>query len=201
MSITSIRIDPAATRRLAQGYTSADGKLAPAKPWTWRASPVLAGCGALRSSAREMIRYVAANAGLTESKLSPALIDSHAERAEAGSAQMGIGLGWLIKKGADRSIVWHNGATGGFHSFVGFDPQSKTGVVVLSSSAGDIDDIGVHLLDAKNPLRELGWAVPVDEAQLARLGPARHVASGREGDAREAHVGPGSTESAHRGRG
>jgi D-alanyl-D-alanine-carboxypeptidase/D-alanyl-D-alanine-endopeptidase len=169
MAVTSIQVDPAATRRVAQGYANESGKLAPAAPWTWRPTSFLAGAGGLRSSAREMIRYVAANAGLTESKLSPAMADSHVERADAGSAQMGIGLAWHLRKGEGRVIVWHNGGTGGFHSFCGFDPKTKTGVVVLSSSSGDVDDIGIHLLDPTTPLREIDKTVVVDEAKLARL--------------------------------
>jgi hypothetical protein len=59
---------------------------------------------------------------------------------------MHIGLGWLIREAHGRTIHWHNGGTGGYHSFVGFDKERKTGVVVLSNSTHDIDDIGFHLL-------------------------------------------------------
>ena len=169
MTITSIQVDPAATRRVAQGYAGVNGKLTPAAPWTWRATSVLAGAGGLRSSAREMIRYVAANAGLTESKLSAALMDSHFERADAGSPQMGIGLAWHLKKSTDQLIVWHNGGTGGFHAFCGFNPKTKTGVVVLTNSTDDIDDIGIHLLDPASPLTGIETIVVLDEAKLARL--------------------------------
>jgi hypothetical protein len=65
--------------------------------------------------------------------------------------------------------VWHNGGTGGFHSFCGFDPVSRTGVVVLANSTEDIDDIGFHLLDASLPLRAVAQRVVVEEAKLARL--------------------------------
>jgi len=47
----------------------------------------------------------------------------------------------------DRTIIWHNGATNGFTSFVGFDPESNQGVVVLTNSLNIVDDIGVWLLD------------------------------------------------------
>jgi len=48
--------------------------------------------------------------------------------------------------------VWHNGGTGGYHSFIGFDKSKRLGVVVLSNSNNDIDDIGLHLLESKYEL-------------------------------------------------
>jgi serine-type D-Ala-D-Ala carboxypeptidase/endopeptidase len=53
-----------------------------------------------------------------------------------------------------REIVGHNGATGGFRSFVGYARQERIGVVVLSnaSTATGIDDIGFHLLNPNAPL-------------------------------------------------
>ena len=53
-----------------------------------------------------------------------------------------------------REIAWHNGGTGGFSSFVGYDPKARTGVVVLSnaSTPSGVDDIGLHLLNPKAPL-------------------------------------------------
>jgi len=53
-----------------------------------------------------------------------------------------------------REIVGHNGATGGFRSFVGYDPKERIGVVVLSntSTPSGIDDIGFHLLNPNAPL-------------------------------------------------
>src|SRR5262249_11326259 len=50
-------------------------------------------------------------------------------------------------------IIWHNGGTGGYRSFVGFRPRTKVGVVVLSNTftGAGIDDIGLHILDAKLP--------------------------------------------------
>ncbi|NLM07283.1 MAG: beta-lactamase family protein [Tissierellia bacterium] len=29
--------------------------------------------------------------------------------------------------------MWHNGGTGNFNSYLGFDPESKTAVVILSN--------------------------------------------------------------------
>jgi len=66
---------------------------------------------------------------------------------------MRIGLGWHIRQAPDgRRIVWHNGGTGGYHSWAGYDPTRRVGVVVLTNSTENIDDIGLKLLD---PTRRL----------------------------------------------
>jgi hypothetical protein len=78
---------------------------------------------------------------------------------------MMVGLGWHIWKGNGHRLVWHNGATGGYHTFVGLDSARGIGVVILSNSANDIDDIGFHLLDELRPLvalRSLRPAIVAD---------------------------------------
>jgi CubicO group peptidase (beta-lactamase class C family) len=59
-----------------------------------------------------------------------------------------------MAKSASGEIVWHNGGTGGYRSFVGFAPKTGLGVVVLSNTftAAGVDDIGMHLLDSHAPL-------------------------------------------------
>ena len=77
-------------------------------------------------------------------------------RHEAGAKGVEVGLCWHITTSLGGTVVWHNGETGGYHSFVGFDRKKKMGVVVLSNSAGTIDDIGMHLLDPSKPVMEPG---------------------------------------------
>jgi CubicO group peptidase (beta-lactamase class C family) len=51
------------------------------------------------------------------------------------------------------TIVWHNGGTGGYRSFIGFVPSRKAAVVTMTNSAGaGAHDIGMHLLDPALPL-------------------------------------------------
>jgi CubicO group peptidase (beta-lactamase class C family) len=113
---------------------------------------LLAGSGALRSSANDMLTFLEALLGYRESPLAPAMKAMLEVRRPAGQAT--IGLGWIIMSADGREVVGHNGATGGFRSFVGYAPQERVGVVVLSnaSTATGIDDIGFHLLNPKAPL-------------------------------------------------
>ena len=43
-------------------------------------------------------------------------------------------------------MIWHNGGTGGFRSFLGFTEQGGLGVLILSNSSEDVDDLAIELL-------------------------------------------------------
>jgi CubicO group peptidase (beta-lactamase class C family) len=81
-------------------------------------------------------------------------------RFDAGSDDR-IGYGWLTR---DASIVWHNGGTGGFSAWVGFDPASGRGVAVLGNTTRSVDPIGLRLLGADPPAESRTlpeWSVTV----------------------------------------
>ena len=113
--------------------------------------PTLAGAGALRSNMEDMLTFLAANTGPPQSQLERSMRSGHKER-ESINGQMGIGLNWHVRSVGAAEIVWHNGGTAGFHSFIGFDPASGVGAVVLANSAHDVDDIGFHLINPAIPL-------------------------------------------------
>lgn len=115
--------------------------------------PTLAGAGALRSNAEDLLRFLDANLDGASSPLPFAIPESHKPRVDAGPG-MQIGLGWHIRTTKERQLIWHNGGTGGYRSFLGFDPKRKIGVIVLENSARGSDDIGFHLLDPSLPLAE-----------------------------------------------
>jgi CubicO group peptidase (beta-lactamase class C family) len=149
MNSTGITLSPDMKARLAVGH---NGQLATVSNWDL---PTLAGAGALRSSANDMLTFLAANLGYVKSPLAPAMAAMLSVRRPTGAPGGGeIGLAWLITKPSDDEIVWHNGGTGGYRSFVGYDPKTRVGVVVLSNTftASGVDDIGMHLLDSHVPL-------------------------------------------------
>ncbi len=117
--------------------------------------PTLAGAGAIRSTAKDMTAFLSANLGYIETPLRNAMNESHRPRAQAGGAQMKIGLGWhILSAKGPGPVVWHNGGTGGYRTFAGFVKETRTGVVVLTNVGGaGHDDIGFHLLDPSIPLR------------------------------------------------
>jgi CubicO group peptidase (beta-lactamase class C family) len=93
--------------------------------------------------------------GLGEpTKLSPKMAALLRDRKSAGTPSMDIALGWHVFKRDGDEIVWHNGGTGGYRTFVGFDPKRKVGTVVLSNAGtqAGVDDIGRHIVDQRYPL-------------------------------------------------
>lgn len=109
----------------------------------------LAGAGALRSTANDMLKYLGANLGINPSPLLPAMQRAHvaAEVSRFSGAKMG--LGWFIRRVADTEMIGHSGGTRGYSSFVGLDKSRLRGVVVLvNSNATDVDSIGAHLIDS-----------------------------------------------------
>jgi len=143
MPDTGITLSSSMKQRMATGHNA---MLAPVPNWDL---PTLAGAGALRSSANDMLTFLEAFLGYKETPLAPAVKAMLEVRRPAGKIE--IGLGWLIYSTDGREIAWHNGGTGGFRSFVGYDPKERIGVVVISNACG-VDDIGFHLLNPKLPL-------------------------------------------------
>ena len=148
MKSTAVTLSPDMKTRFAVGHNQAQD----AVPY-WDL-PTLAGAGALRSTANDMLTFLAANLGYTKSPLAPAMAAMLSVRRPTGIGGLDIALGWHIVTKDGREIVWHNGGTGGFRTFIGFDPKNRIGVVALSNASTTIgvDDIGRHLLDATFPL-------------------------------------------------
>jgi CubicO group peptidase (beta-lactamase class C family) len=117
----------------------------PAANWDF---DVLAGCGALRSTAHDMLLYLKANMGVDQTPLAAAMTLAHTPRADA-LPHMRIGLAWMT---TDKGIVWHNGGTGGYRSFIGFTTDGTRGVVILTNTATSVDDLGFASLDDDAPL-------------------------------------------------
>jgi len=113
----------------------------------------LAGAGAIRSTAVDMLNYLTVNMGKEKNSLYPAMQLSHKNSGKDNSQPI-VGLGWHTMVFDDMEIIWHNGGTGGYRTFVGFIMGGDKGVVVLSNSNASVDDIGIHLLHTKSPLVE-----------------------------------------------
>ncbi|WP_161557720.1 serine hydrolase domain-containing protein [Acidisarcina polymorpha] len=148
---TTVSLSPAQQIRFVEGH---DEHHHPAHAWDLDA---LAGAGAIRSTAADMLTYLEANlhpekltrvagssAGAT---LSAALVQSHQLRADAMPGTR-IALAWLfVDKTGD---YWHNGATGGYSSYAFFNPKADYAAVVLlnttlGSTGSFADRLGEHI--------------------------------------------------------
>jgi CubicO group peptidase (beta-lactamase class C family) len=141
MTSTTITLTPALQKRLAPGHNTA---LEPVKNWDLDA---LAGAGAIRSTANDMLKFLAANLELTDTPLKAALRRMRSVEKETGVPDLDIAMAWHIWKKYGVTIYWHNGGTAGYRSFAGFDLVKKKGVVVLCNTFHEIDDIGLNWLE------------------------------------------------------
>jgi CubicO group peptidase (beta-lactamase class C family) len=127
--------------------------------------PTLAGAGALRSTANDLLNFLAASSGLAKSVLSTAMLATQQPRASSGAGRM-IGLIWQIQ--TNTGTIWHNGGTGGYHSYIGFKKRPGLAVVVLANSENDIDDLGQYLLGDRADVEDFQ---PPKAHKLAKVDP------------------------------
>jgi CubicO group peptidase (beta-lactamase class C family) len=128
--------------------------------------PTLPGAGGMRSTANDLLNFLAANIGLTPSPLAPAMVEMVKDQRQTQYLELKAAIGWHVATLHGVEMVWENGQTAGYRAFVGYVPKKRIGVVVLSNSANTIDDIGVHILDKDSPLRTLHREAEIKPAQL-----------------------------------
>jgi serine-type D-Ala-D-Ala carboxypeptidase/endopeptidase len=114
---------------------------------------IQAGCGGLRSTANDLLKYVSANLGLTPSTLTPLMEKTHVGRFQSVIPPVNIALTWrIVFDPQGRKIVSHGGGTFGYRTFAGFDKTRRRGVVVLSNTANNgvtPEAIGMLLLESE----------------------------------------------------
>ena len=105
---------------------------------------VLAGCGALKSSARDLVRFLSLVMDLEEDPLQKSVKRTLKEECPLESGKDGdyICLGWHKLTLADgESYYIHDGGTGGSRSFMIFHEGKRKGAVILTNSAQSQDDL------------------------------------------------------------
>jgi len=148
---TAIALTPEMKARFIQGY---DAEHHPAHAWDLDA---LAGAGAIRSTAADMLTYLEAQLhpnnlpagvlGQPNGKTLPAAIAmTHEIHASVGES-MHIGLNWFRIDAT--GSYWHNGGTGGYSSYALFNPDKDFAVIVLSNTTvgpnSITDKLGLHI--------------------------------------------------------
>lgn len=104
--------------------------------WTWAQDDAYIPAGALTSTISDMMRYLAIHMSekqdylaVSHEALAPG--DAPAAYAKTGVRIDAIGLGWIIDE--ENNIIWHNGGTSDYNSYLGFDKEKQIGVVILSN--------------------------------------------------------------------
>ncbi|HSB66335.1 MAG TPA: serine hydrolase [Anaerolineales bacterium] len=123
MDSTRIELNPEMSSRLATPHSSYSVVTS-----RWYA-PTLAGAGMIYSTANDMLTFLAANMGMTDTGLRPALQLAGTPQ-RPGEKLAYIGLGWNLPRSGN-GIHYHGGAHPGYTSFLAWDSERKIGVVVL----------------------------------------------------------------------
>lgn len=148
MTSTSIALPAAGAPELACGH-DARGRPAP-----YIDLALLAGAGALRSTVPDMLRFAAAGLGDGGGVALQRAMATTQEPRKKVQIAVRIGLGWHIVGTGPRSLLTHSGGTVGFSTSIGLRPARATAVVVLANSRQtSVEDIALHVLEPRLPLR------------------------------------------------
>ena len=113
----------------------------------WYLPDCIAGAGGICSTGNDMLAFLSANMGITKTGLDASLSLSH-EVLFSGD-RIKIGMGWLhtALPESRESIIWHDGMTGGYSSFLGFTEDKRFGIVVLGNLSRSVYPLGSSILD------------------------------------------------------
>jgi CubicO group peptidase (beta-lactamase class C family) len=138
---TTITLSDALKQRLAVGHDESGKRVS-----NWDRGD-LEGMYAIHSTANDLLEFLAGELGYTKTPLAAAMAAQLAVRRPTGTPGLAIALAWHITTTPNgQEIVWHNGVTGGYRSFIGYDAKKRMGVVVLTNISASVDDIGGQIL-------------------------------------------------------
>ena len=124
LGLTAVTFDVEAGAERLEGHDPR-GQRVP--DWHNRA---LAGCASVWSSIQDLYKYLFAHLERSASPLADAVDLVGRPRAAAGPDEQ-IGLAWHLTETPQGRVHWHSGGTGGFSSFIGFNPSTQAGMALL----------------------------------------------------------------------
>jgi len=145
---TGITLTSTQKKRLARGHqvdVRRDDPLTPTGRWNFAD---LEGCGAIVSSADDLLIFLQHQAAITESPLRKIMNASQQQRRDRPGKQSSVALGWHLEGRPDDSatLIWHNGGTNGYASFAGFEKKGQVGLVILNNSNWSVTAMGFEIL-------------------------------------------------------
>lgn len=127
MNDTAISLDGFPKERIATGF---DDELRPVPCWHFG---TLQGAGAVCSTAADLLTFLEAQSGRTETPLNHAMRMSQEKRQRAFFV-FDIGLAWFMRERNGVTAWWHDGATGGYTCYAAFCRKPAVGLVLLSNT-------------------------------------------------------------------
>ncbi len=165
MKDTCVRLSEQQKRRLAPPHRGG----VRVSNWEFDA---LTGCGGIRSTVTDMLKFVAAHIDPGSTPFKEAVTNASRRRRDVPESPLGVALGWMIA--GDRSTLWHNGQTGGYSAMLLVNPGGKKGVIVLANGADStVDALGERIIQAIFGMKvdppKVRPSVALTEAQLDQL--------------------------------
>jgi serine-type D-Ala-D-Ala carboxypeptidase/endopeptidase len=160
---TTITLSSAQRARMA---TAHDAGL---RPVSWWGFDALAGAGAIRSTASDMLTFAAAALG-GETPLRAAFGRMTTLRRPTGRPATEQLAGWVAVAANGRELLAHDGGTHGFRSSLMVDMAGKRAAVAWVNGPHDVNDLAGHALEPSIPLRTVSaarTAIALDAATLA----------------------------------
>jgi serine-type D-Ala-D-Ala carboxypeptidase/endopeptidase len=153
MDSTRIVPTPSMQARLAPGHND---KLQLVE--AWRMSSAFDGAGALYSTANDLLKFLAAASGRAPSSLAPAFAVLLEPNRPVNMPNMHVGAGWFVLAGHGDELVWKNGDTLGYTSFLGYSKKTGKGLVLLANSqcGAMLTPVAWHMLNPDIPVKKLG---------------------------------------------
>jgi CubicO group peptidase (beta-lactamase class C family) len=127
MNDTTVTLANVPTGRIAIGF---DEEMRPV-PYSHFAT--LDGAGAVCSTASDLLTFLEAESGRTETQLNHAMRMTQ-EKRQHDLFIMDVGLGWFMRERNDVTAWWHDGGTGGYTSFAAFCRKPAVGLVLLANT-------------------------------------------------------------------
>jgi CubicO group peptidase (beta-lactamase class C family) len=148
LGMESTRITPTAQMRarVTPGHFKSLAKVA-----SWNMPPAFAAAGAFRSTANDLLKFLAAAMG--PSPLAPAFAQMMKIERPADKPGTRVAAGWFITGDHDDRLIWKDGGVLGYSSFIGYSAMHQNGVVVLANGNSGVLNLGRHLLNPAFPLQ------------------------------------------------
>jgi len=140
MKSTAIFLNEEQLPRKAAPYATADTE---GYAWDFDA---LQACAGMKSTTRDLARYVAAN--MQQLEVSDKLKNSFELAQELHfKGTPNVGLGWRYASVGGKVILEHDGLAGGYTSYTAFNSEDGVGVVVLCNSADGVIGLGTGIME------------------------------------------------------
>ncbi len=148
MTSTTIQLNPAQEALYVPGYRGylRLGRLVVGiKNQPWLMGEGLVGAGGIRSTGADMLKFL--KACMSDDLHFIPLAKSPIFKVDDESD---IGMGWLLDRSMveNQTIIWHNGQTGGFNSYLAFSQDKPYGVFVIANTTINIQSLGEDIVAA-----------------------------------------------------